>query len=128
MYKILLLLAGGGIGTVARYLISNHTHKVYLDAFPLGTLMVNMIGSFIIGILWGLFESENMSQGVRVFLFIGILGGFTTFSSYALESYHLFKDGETRLALLNVMANNVFSILLVLVGLLVARGIHEIIR
>jgi CrcB protein len=128
MYKILLLLAGGGFGTVARYLISSYTHKIYLGAFPLGTLVVNMLGSFVIGLLWGMFESENMSQGLRVFLFIGILGGFTTFSSYALESYHLFKDGEIRMALINVMANNVFSIAMVLIGLLASRGLHEIIR
>lgn len=51
MYKILLLLTGGGIGTVARYIISGYTHKVYLGAFPLGTLAVNMLGSFIIGLV-----------------------------------------------------------------------------
>jgi CrcB protein len=77
-----------------------------------------MLGSFIIGVLWGLFDTENMSHGLRAFLFIGILGGFTTFSSYALDSYTMFKDGEFKLALLNIMANNVLSIGMVLLGLM----------
>jgi len=126
MYKIILLLAGGGIGTVARYIVSDYTHKYYLGNFPLGTLAVNMLGSFIIGILWGIFDSENMSHGMRVFLFIGILGGFTTFSSYALDSYNMFKDGEMKLALLNVMANNVLSIGMVLIGLMTANMLQKI--
>ncbi|MEN8225200.1 MAG: fluoride efflux transporter CrcB [Bacteroidota bacterium] len=126
MYKILLLLAGGGLGTVARYVVSDYTHKYYLGNFPLGTLAVNMLGSFIIGMLWGLFDSENMSNGVRAFLFIGILGGFTTFSSYALESYNMFREGELRLALLNVMANNVLSIGMVLIGLMTINILQKV--
>jgi CrcB protein len=126
MYKILLLLAGGGLGTVARYVVSDYTHKYYLGDFPLGTLAVNMLGSFVIGLLWGIFDTENMSHGIRVFLFIGILGGFTTFSSYALDSYNMFKDGELRLALLNVMANNVLSIGMVLVGLITINLLQKI--
>jgi CrcB protein len=126
MYKILLLLAGGGLGTVARYVVSDYTHKYYLGDFPLGTLAVNMLGSFVIGLLWGIFDTENMSHSIRVFLFIGILGGFTTFSSYALDSYNMFKDGELRLALLNVMANNVLSIGMVLVGLITINLLQKI--
>jgi CrcB protein len=128
MYKILLLLAGGGIGTVSRYLISSHTHKIYLGTFPLGTLTVNVLGSFAIGFLWGLFESENMSQGMRAFLFIGLLGGFTTFSSYALESYNLFKDGEIKMAIINVLANNILAIVMVILGLILARSINGLIQ
>jgi CrcB protein len=125
MYKILLLLAGGGIGTVARYVVSDYTHKYYLGSFPLGTLAVNMIGSFIIGILWGMFDMQNLSHGLRAFLFIGILGGFTTFSSYAIESYNMFRDGDIKLAMLNVMANNVLSIGMVIVGLMLSSQIHK---
>ena len=126
MYKILLLVAGGGLGTVARYVVSDYTHKYYLGNFPLGTLAVNMLGSFIIGLLWGVFDTENMSHHMRAFLFIGILGGFTTFSSYALDSYNMFKDGDMKLALLNVMANNVLSIGMVLVGLLTINVLQKL--
>ena len=126
MYKILLLLAGGGLGTVARYVVSDYTHKYYLGDFPLGTLAVNMLGSFVIGLLWGVFDTENMSHSLRAFLFIGILGGFTTFSSYALDSYNMFKDGELRLALLNVMANNVLSIGMVIIGIMLSSSLQKI--
>lgn len=126
MYKIFLLLAGGGIGTVARYIVSDYTHKYYLGNFPLGTLAVNMLGSFIIGIMWGLFNPDNISQGLRAFLFIGILGGFTTFSSYALDSYTMLKEGDVKMAMLNVMANNVLSIGMVLIGLLTISTLQKI--
>lgn len=126
MYKILLLLAGGGIGTVARFLVADYTHKYYLGNFPLGTLVVNMLGSFIIGLLWGLFDMQNLSHGVRAFLFIGILGGFTTFSAYAIESYHMFKDGDIKLAMLNVMANNVLSIGMVILGIMLSSNLQKV--
>ena len=126
MYKIILLLAGGGIGTVARYVVSDYTHKYYLGSFPLGTLAVNIIGSFIIGILWGMFDMQNLSHGLRAFLFIGILGGFTTFSSYAIESYNMFRDGDTKLAMLNILANNVLSIGMVIIGLMVSSALMKL--
>jgi len=126
MYKIILLLAGGGIGTVARYVVSDYTHKYYLGSFPLGTLAVNITGSFIIGILWGLFDMQNLSHGLRAFLFIGILGGFTTFSSYAIESYTMFRDGDVKLAMLNIMANNVLSIGMVIIGLMVSSTLMKL--
>lgn len=126
MYKILLLLAGGGIGTVARFVVADYTHKYYLGSFPLGTLMVNMFGSFVIGLLWGLFDMQNLSHGLRAFLFIGILGGFTTFSAYAIESYHMFKGGDIKLAMLNVMANNVLSIGMVILGIMLSSSLQKL--
>lgn len=126
MYKIILLVAGGGIGTLARYLVSDYTHKYYLGSFPLGTLAVNMLGSLIIGMLWGAFNQENLSHGLRAFLFIGILGGFTTFSSYALESYNMLKAGDMKMAMLNVMANNVLSIGAVLAGLMLTSTLQKL--
>ena len=126
MYKIVLLLAGGGIGTVARYVVSDYTHKYYIGNFPMGTLAVNMLGSLIIGLLWGMFNQENMSHGLRAFLFIGILGGFTTFSSYALESYNMIKAGDLKMAMLNVMANNVLSIGMVLIGLMLTSTLQKL--
>ncbi len=126
MVKILLLLAGGGIGTVARYVVSDYTHKYYLGSFPMGTLAVNMLGSFVIGLLWGMFDMQNVSHGVKAFLFIGILGGFTTFSSYAIESFNMLKDGDTKLALLNILANNVLSIGLAVVGLMISSSLQKL--
>ncbi len=128
MTKILLLAAGGAIGTVLRYSVSGFAYKVSDGIFPWGTLVVNLAGSFIIGLLWGLFEIETISSNVRNFVFIGILGGFTTFSTFALESFNLFRDGEVKLALTNLIASNVLGILLVFAGFIIARYIVNVVR
>ncbi len=128
MTKILLLIAGGAIGTLARYGISGLTHKFMEGVFPWGTLMVNLTGALIIGFIWGLWETERISSNVRTFVFIGILGGYTTFSSYALETLNLFRDGETKLALVNILASNILGILLVFLGFVAAKGLINLIR
>lgn len=121
--KVILVLAGGAIGTLARYLTSNFAQKFVTNGFPIGTLIVNLTGSFIIGLLWGLFENQSSTQ-LRTFLFVGILGGFTTFSAYSIETLNLFRDGNLRVAILNILLNNVFGILLALGGLMVAKLIR----
>ncbi|MCD4683329.1 MAG: fluoride efflux transporter CrcB [Bacteroidales bacterium] len=128
MTKIILLLTGGAIGTLARYGLSGLTHKYFEGTFPLGTLMVNLLGSLIIGLIWGLWESNNIPTGVRTFIFIGILGGFTTFSSYALETINMFRDGEMKMAIINILASNILGLLLVFLGFVAARGLINIIR
>ncbi len=128
MTKILLLAAGGAIGTLLRYALSGLTYKVLNGGFPWGTLFVNLAGSFAIGLLWGILEVETMSSNVRSFIFIGILGGFTTFSTYAFESFSLFRDGEAKLAIINLVASNVLGILLVFGGFLLSRYIVNFIR
>ena len=121
--KVILVMAGGAIGTLARYLTSNFAQKFVSNGFPIGTLIVNLTGSFIIGLLWGLFENQSSTQ-LRAFLFVGILGGFTTFSAYSIETLNLFRDGNLRVAILNVLLNNVFGILLALGGLMIAKLIR----
>lgn len=126
--KILLLLAGGAVGTLARYALAGFTHKVYAGTFPMGTLMVNLLGSLVIGFLWGISESRNISPNYRLFVFIGILGGFTTFSTYALETMNLLRDNEIRQALTNIFATNILGLLLVFGGFLLAKGILNLIK
>jgi len=128
MTKLIILAAGGAIGTLLRYTLSGFTYKMLNGGFPWGTLVVNLAGSFIIGLLWGVFEIENLSTNIRNFIFIGILGGFTTFSTFALESFSLFRDGEVKIALLNIVASNVLGILLVFAGFLLSRHIINFIR
>lgn len=125
--KIVLIILGGGIGSLARYSVSGWVHGKYAGVFPLGTLTVNLVGSFLIGVLWALFESATMSPALRVFLFIGILGGFTTFSTYSLETLSLVRDGEVRTALLNILVNNVGGILLAFAGFVCTREIQQLI-
>lgn len=128
MTKFIFLAAGGAIGTVLRYSLSGYTYKVSNGVFPWGTLAVNLAGSFVIGLLWGFLEIENLSSNVRNFLFIGILGGFTTFSTFALESLNLFRDGEVKLALANILASNILGIVLVFAGFFIGRYIVNLIR
>jgi CrcB protein len=126
--KILLLLTGGAVGTLARYALAGFAHRIYEGIFPLGTLVVNIAGSFFIGLLWGLLDVGNLSTNSRTFIFIGLFGGFTTFSSYTLESLNLFRDGDVKLALVNVLANNILGLLLVFTGFILAKGLLSLFR
>lgn len=125
MIKILSLLAGGALGTLARYSVSGLAHGYWGTGFPIGTLMVNLLGSLIIGFLWGIFENTAMSPQLRSFVFVGFLGGFTTFSSYSLETMNLFREGQIRLGLINILVNNVLGLVLVFAGFIIARTIRN---
>ncbi len=108
--SIILVALGGGIGSVSRFLISSAINKWSTQPFLWGTLSVNVLGSLAVGILWAFFDVESSSQNLKIFLIIGILGGFTTFSSFSLEVINLFKSGELRVAILYIIATNIFSI------------------
>ena len=102
MSKVLILMAGGGIGTLLRYGMAGLVHRFSSGAFPTGTLAVNLIGSFIIGCAWAFFERSLMSPNIRLFFMVGLLGGFTTFSTFALENFNLIRDGSLKFFLINV--------------------------
>jgi fluoride exporter len=126
MIKLLLIALGGAIGTVGRYLFSGFAHRISNTiVFPVGTLTVNLLGSFLIGLLWGWFENSVLSPPLRSFLFIGILGGFTTFSSFSLETINLMRDGELKLALLNLLLNNVLGIGLAFLGFAITKQLQH---
>ena len=128
MIKILYIISGGAIGALSRYAVGGLSHRLFHGVYPIGTLAVNLVGSFVIGFLWAFFEDVNISGNFRTFLFVGILGSFTTFSSYTLETLNLFNEGETKIALLNVLYNNVFGIVLVFLGFIAARALINLIR
>jgi CrcB protein len=121
MQKILILVAGGAFGTFARYVVSGVPYKFSYPVFPWGTFLVNTIGAFLIGLFWGIFEIKNITPEVRAFIFIGFLGGFTTFSTYALETMNFFKTGDIKMAILNILANNIRALVLVLAGFWLSR-------
>ena len=123
MMKLLVLMGGGALGTLFRYIISGLPHRYTETVFPWGTLLVNISGAFLIGLIWGVFEERGISPNIRIFIFIGILGGFTTFSTFALETMNLFKEGAVKLAFLNILANNLLSIVLVFGGFFLAKGL-----
>ncbi len=114
--KLIYLFLGGGLGSVARYMVSGWSHRIMGDSFPWGTLSVNVIGSLLIGLLWGYFEMRNIGPGLRMFLFVGFLGGFTTFSTFALETMNLLRSGEMKMALVSIFANNLLAFLFVFAG------------
>ncbi len=116
MTRVLLILIGGGIGAVLRYFLSTLVLQYSGPSFPMGTLVVNLSGSFVIGVMAGLFERTVVPPDLRAFLQTGIMGGYTTFSSFGLETMQLIRGGEFSLATLNVMASNIGGIALVFAG------------
>ena len=121
--KILLIALGGAIGSVSRYGLGGLVYRLFGSIFPWGTLAVNLIGSFLIGFLWAAFERTAIGSNMRIFVFIGILGGFTTFSSYTLETFNLLREGETRLAITNMLVSNFAGVAAVFIGFVVLRYI-----
>lgn len=125
MLRVLLVLAGGGLGSVARYLTSTWMANRFGAAFPWGTLTVNVAGAFIIGLLATLADDYGqIGPQARVLLVVGVLGGFTTFSSFSLETLRLAQDGDLIATILNVAGNLGLSLLAVLLGVAAARGLE----
>lgn len=118
MINILLVGAGGFIGSVLRYLVSGWVQQASRSVdFPFGTLAVNVIGCFIIGILAQLAESRGVfTSESRLFVFTGLLGGFTTFSSFGNETLNLARDSQLMNAFANVGANLVIGLVAVWLG------------
>ena len=121
-------MTGGALGTLARYVASGLAHRVSDTLFPLGTLVVNASGSLLIGIVWALWEDSAMPPYIRTFLLIGFFGGFTTFSSFSLETMNLVRDNEMKLAVLNILANNIIGIAMVFGGFLLTRYFMNLIK
>ncbi len=116
--SVIFVALGGALGSVSRYLLGAWTQSASKSIdFPYGTLAVNLIGCFVIGFLSQLAESRGVfTPESRALVFIGILGGFTTFSSFGNETINLFRDGESLNALANVGANVIFGLILVWLG------------
>lgn len=128
MIKVLFLIAGGAIGSALRYGVSMWVQRTMLHSFPFGILSVNVIGSFLIGFCWSLAEYHNLSLNARAFLFTGLFGGFTTFSSFALDTMSLMKTGEYKLAILNMLASNILGLLAVFLGLLLGKNTLSLLK
>lgn len=127
MYKlqlILLIALGGAVGTLARYgtgtLLAAPSARA---GFPFGTLAVNLVGCFIMGLLQGYFVDRLVQPQYRLALLVGFLGGYTTFSSYGWETTAFLQDGQWRMAALNIGANNIIGIPLVILGYFIGRAI-----
>jgi len=118
LYSALFVALGGALGSVSRYLVGTwvQTASQSID-FPYGTLTVNLVGCFMIGFLSQLAETRGVfTPETRALVIIGVLGGFTTFSSFGNDSINLLRDGETFNALANIGANVIFGLALVWLG------------
>ena len=123
MGQLLAVGLGGFVGAITRYGIGGGVHRLYGDRFPMGTLVVNVLGCLLIGMLMSLFEERQLfSPSARLFLSIGFLGSLTTFSTMGYETVQYLRDSAIVPALLNVLANAVLGIGAVLLGRLIVRS------
>ena len=124
MQKLLLAGLGGFIGSAARYSIGIALVRTSAAlTFPLATLLVNVLGSFLIGLLLALPMRMMLSDDARVFLVVGVLGGFTTFSSFSADTLQLWRDAGAARAGLNVLLNVAVCLLAVYAGDLLGRSL-----
>lgn len=114
--------AGGALGSVLRYALASAVVRITGTTFPYGTMLVNLLGSFVIGLLYvWLMERTGARPDVRAFLVIGVLGGFTTFSSFSLETVTLLMQSSYTRAIANIIASVGLCIGATLLGIMLAR-------
>ena len=120
----LLISVGAILGANARYLITRLSLEKFGPAFPYGTLVINILGSLVIGFFMaGPWRSSPSMKASSLFVAVGFCGGFTTFSSYAFESVALAERGQWALAGMNVLSNNLLSLVAVLAGMALSRAL-----
>jgi CrcB protein len=124
MQNVLLVGLGGFIGSAGRYLVAGWVQNLIdRPLLPFGTLAVNVIGCLLIGLLGGLAETrEIMHPNARMFVMVGILGGFTTFSTFGYETFALGRDGQSLMALANIGMQIVFGLVAVWAGYAAIRA------
>mgnify|MGYP001553348423 CR=1 FL=1 len=116
--KILLVVGVGSfIGGAARYLVTLLIQNKFLSTFPYGTLAVNIIGCFLIGVIYGLSEKGNLSGEWRIFLATGIMGGFTTFSSFSNDTVSMLRDAQYWQALSYVGSSIIIGLAATFIGI-----------
>jgi CrcB protein len=117
MLRTLLIGIAGLAGTLLRYWLSGFVARRYGETFPVGTMVVNVLGCFMAGAIFNLTEERFLvNPTLRTVILIGLLGGFTTFSSYGLQTFTLLRDGEFGLATLNIVVSNTLGLFMVWAG------------
>lgn len=126
MNLVLSIAAGGAIGSVLRHYVGKAAMVMLGSGFPYGTLFVNVAGSFVMGVLVGLFaHTVNPSQELRAFLTVGLLGGFTTFSSFSLDVVTLYERGEIASAVFYIALSLILSLAGIFAGLFLVRSFAQ---
>ncbi|HEY4262077.1 MAG TPA: fluoride efflux transporter CrcB [Schlesneria sp.] len=122
MGNVLLVGAGGFVGSTLRFVVTNVAQSLFSERFPIGTLIVNLVGCLLIGAISQVFESRSeSSESLRLFLVVGILGGFTTFSSFGNDTINAMRSSAVLLAGINVASQVVGGLFLVWLGRLMVQ-------
>lgn len=126
MKMVLMAALGGALGSSGRYLVNMATLRLFGAGFPWGTICVNIIGSFLMGVLIeSLALRYNASEATRIFLATGFLGGFTTFSAFSLDVIALFERKQFLASTLYLTASVFFSVLALYAGLSLIRALYQ---
>jgi fluoride exporter len=123
MYKLALIGVAGLLGTLCRYALSTAVDERSHSPLPYGTMAVNLLGCFIAGFLFPLMERAAISPDLRLVVFTGFLGGFTTFSAYGLQTVMLANGGMLSMAAVNVLVSNIAGLAMVWVGGSISRSL-----
>jgi CrcB protein len=120
---LFIIGVAGGLGTLARYGVNIGTAALFGNAFPWGTFIVNIVGSFLFGIGAGLFSQNYLSPEWKVVLLTGLLGGFTTFSAFTFDNQQFINNHRFAVLTLNLFGQNILGVAAVLIGLAAAGAI-----
>jgi len=123
MYKLVLIGLAGMLGTLCRYGLSTFVEQRAPSQFPYGTVVINLAGCLVAGLLFPLFEQASVPPELRLAVFTGFLGGFTTFSAYGLQTVVLANGGLLSIAVLNVLVSNAVGLALVWIGSSLTRSL-----
>ena len=121
--NLFLVVLGGGLGAGGRYLLGGWLHSQFGGEFPWGTFAVNALGSLLIGLVFGLAQRGSLPPATTLFLAVGVLGGFTTFSAFSYETMRLLTNGSIGASFLNVAGQFAVGLVAVYVGLSAVRGL-----
>jgi CrcB protein len=123
MSALLVIAIGGAVGAICRYLVTVAMSRQFGDGFPWGTLTVNVVGALLIGMIVTWVDRSIMTEQQRLLLMVGFLGALTTFSSFSLDAYNLYKNGQMSAAALYILASNTLAIVAVFGGVWLGRAI-----
>ena len=121
MSNYLAIALGGAIGSMGRYWLTVSMVRYPPHWLPLGTVSVNVLGSFIIGLVWAYLQQRNESEFIRLFVAVGLLGGFTTFSTFSLETVYFLSESEWGRAVANILMNLLGCLLATVAGIGLGR-------
>ncbi|MBU0682197.1 MAG: fluoride efflux transporter CrcB [Proteobacteria bacterium] len=125
MKEILAIMLGGGLGATSRHGVNIFVHRFTTGNFPVGTITVNMLGSFFIGLCGALLEHYKVAAEYRLFILTGFFGSFTTFSTFAREKAELLKVGDVKTVIVYALTSNILGVLLVFAGYMLAHHVIE---